>query len=398
MKWMLGFVALALVACGGDGNGATPASTDSGVRIPEVRQIGDFSWLVLDGKTPYARGLQHGTALRSQIEQGVRAWREWIKRIASIEADSVVQGFLSSTGHLAAAKARAPDLVAELQGIADGAGLDLGSVFAYGAPDAMIAYLTERMPELDRGACGNHSTAVALGPAEGRHALIALSHEPPPYVDGLQTVLHIKAPGAEFQVLLFTWAGMLGVSGVNQRGVAVVRNALPGAGSPGGLPTAMIQRRILAAKDLDGALAVLHELPGVASVNYVLADPDRVVDVEKTAEGVVLTEPTDAQPFLAHTNHALASEAPSDDRDPGETRARLASAVAFLQAHEAGVTVETLEELLATRPICVEQDNGSARTRLCAVIELDPANPRMYLTAGPPRQARYREFRLFDFR
>ena len=62
------------------------------VKIPKVEYRGGIYYLVLDAKTPFERGYQHGKALEFPIKFALRNFIEWLRNEAGIKnAERMIQ-------------------------------------------------------------------------------------------------------------------------------------------------------------------------------------------------------------------------------------------------------------------------------------------------------------------
>ena len=97
----------------------------SGIDITRVEFRKGIYYLILDGKTPYERGYQHGAALEFPIKKAMRQFRQWIREIAGLEEpENVIQEFAGSTPYIQSVKDQVPDLFEEMKGIAYGSGVN----------------------------------------------------------------------------------------------------------------------------------------------------------------------------------------------------------------------------------------------------------------------------------
>ena len=92
--------------------------------------LGRLKAVVLDG-TPYHRGLIHGKTLKEDISSLVAQWKENLTHSYEIPADAFIKKFVSHTQYLAAMKKWTPDLVEEVKGLADGAGIDFDTMLVF---------------------------------------------------------------------------------------------------------------------------------------------------------------------------------------------------------------------------------------------------------------------------
>src|SRR4051794_13326006 len=78
---------------------------------------------------PFERGRMHGRLLRDPIRSHLAAWKNAVRSTYGIEAEQLVQRVLSETDYVSAIKRWAPDLLGEMHGIADGAGVDADAIY-----------------------------------------------------------------------------------------------------------------------------------------------------------------------------------------------------------------------------------------------------------------------------
>ncbi len=198
----------------------------------------------------------------------------------------------------------APDLIREIEGIAQGAGLDFWDIFLLNARSEIMF-----SPEaLERMAPGECTALLALAPAtSGDRTYLAQNWDWLLGVRECQVLL--KKPGEEGGATFasLTEAGQVAKLGLNSAGIGLVVNNLNTDRPRVGVPWILICRKILEAETLTRAMGTVLSTPRAHSINFLLA---RVA--EQGAEGVSLeTSPTEPhvlwpeQGFLAHTNHFL---------------------------------------------------------------------------------------------
>lgn len=324
------------------------------------------------------RGVAYGRAWAGQLRTALTEYREIFDRVDLDAGDlsRVVEGALSETA------SHAPDVHAELTGVASGAAISLAEVMTLNARTEVLALMT---PE--GGEC---STAVFL-PAEGPPRTIqtwdwldALSHD--------TLVRSHVAPNGR-RVVMFTEFGQAAKIGVNSAGLGVHFNILHHAsdGSQAGLPVHILARRILdECGTIDEAVAVAESVPLAASTVLTIATLDRAACVEVAPAGVAVIEGARGK-LLAHTNHFL---------DPGlaagETSvyaSTTAERLACLTDHPDLVALPTgLERALALgalpdAPISMRPRPEAPRHLQWAskaTISIDLAAPALEFHAGAP--------------
>ncbi|MBN2290179.1 MAG: hypothetical protein JXQ83_12665, partial [Candidatus Glassbacteria bacterium] len=174
-------------------------------------------YLELEG-TPYEIGLAHGSGLKTQIHQVVGLWKDRYGSRTGVDPDSLLAVLMRKNDYLSSIRKYTPDLLEEVRGLADGAGMDFNTMLAF-------QYLDEvGMNCMD--VLADKCTGLGLAGTAGRPALVAQNMDLESLRQGYQAVLRIKKTGAGPQVLVFTCAGLIATNGVNSRGVGVCVNAL----------------------------------------------------------------------------------------------------------------------------------------------------------------------------
>ena len=368
------------------------ASGDRGsIKIPKVTYRSGIYTLVLDGQSAYARGFQHGKALSFAIKLGLRNFKRWIQASTGIvDSEQMLQEFISKTGYLQSAQGHAPDLVEEMQGIAAGAGVDLQELFCYQSFDELTLYLLQTgMLTL----AADHCTCTGLYGRQGKPNLLSHNNDMPTYHEGLGTVLHIRVPDSDLEILQGTFAGQIGQNGVNNRGLAVGMNTILDLPlSEEGVPASFHVRRLLECEDRHAAIAYLKTQSFGTAMNYIIGDREKIVTVETWEDNVVVLDHFPDQ-IVAHTNHTLQQDAPvTIDVQAGEggpslalTHERLDLALDALTADPEGMMLEDLIQLKRTAPILYQSDDPPARTLMSMIVEIPrEGDPLMYTTPDSP--------------
>jgi len=147
---------------------------------------------------------------------------------------------LRHTDFLTAIRKHAPDLLEEVRGIAVGAIQPVELLLASQFMDEEWAYRRR----LQAAETPEKCSSVAV--TRSGLTWIGQNMDLGDYTDGHQVLTRIAPSGVEAGALIFTIGGMIGLMGVNSRGVGVCVNFLPQlANSPQGLPVAFVIRRLL---------------------------------------------------------------------------------------------------------------------------------------------------------
>jgi isopenicillin-N N-acyltransferase like protein len=246
--------------------------------------------LILHG-TAFERGRQHGTRFRAEIVSALAAARALRGPIAYEAARR------QAVAALPTIERRAPEVAAEVSGIAAGSNTDpidvlLRSGFEFFGVPAVAG-----------------CTAIAAGTSRG--ALVAQNWDAPlSSMSELALFLHFEPDG--FQQAVIASYGALCWVGCNRDGLAFVNNDLMLTTISPGLPSQIVRRLILGEQSVAAALDVLQTLPHMGGRSYLLGDASgAVAGVEVGAR--VGARVNQGGELVLHTNHALDGEVAADE-------------------------------------------------------------------------------------
>lgn len=363
----------------------------SNAQIPTVEYRKGIYYLVVDAKTPHERGYQHGVALEFPIKKALRQFRGWIRDVVGLDdPEEMIHDFAATTPYMASVQADVPDLYEEMQGVAEGAGVDTNELFVYQSFDEFFVFLLHS-GTLDVGTTGHCTTAGVYGRAD-KPNYVGHNNDIPIYHEEVVTVLHIKYPDSDLEILQSAFAGQIGQNGVNNRGVGVGINTLANLPGGDGLPVSFNVRRILESANVDEAVAYLKGARFAQAMNYMIGDRERVVSVETWEDQTQVLDVYDGD-YAVHTNHALAEDTPKTFEMTAEmgggsfgfTMERLALGTELLSSDTAGVTLELFQRVFNTRPILVYPGKPTGRTLMNMVAAIPKeGSPALYLTPDSP--------------
>lgn len=324
---------------------------------------------------PYVRGLAHGRQLKVRIAAHVADWQATLAKASGEPFDGYIAAMLRETDFKSAIGAHMPDLLAEVDGIADGAGLGRDLVYALQLMDEEWFYRTGRTAQKcsSFAVVGEDATWIGQNMDLGQ------------YTDGHQVVLRTE------DALLFTTAGVIALMGVNAAGLGVCVNSLPQLpAAPEGIPVAFMIRRLLQARSLAEAADLVQALPHATNQHYLIAEPGAVRSFEASAAGVTEYRPPDPSRVL-HTNHPLSEEQgnPEPPAARENSARRLESLVSRLTT--GAPSCEAFQAALSAsddprHPVCRLGGEGNINFTCGSMIAaIPPAGPvRAWFSAGPP--------------
>jgi isopenicillin-N N-acyltransferase like protein len=323
------------------------------------------------------RGRAHGEALREPIRGLLERWDADVAARLGRPPQTLVSALVDTTGFMASIERHTPDLLEEVRGIAEGAGIPFERLLALNLMDEEWWFSAPSEP---RDAC----TLIAIGPAEGRPTVVAQNMDLPELMDGAQAVLRYEDGSGDSGAVL-TAAGMIGLTGVSSAGLGVCVNTLAMLNhSRDGLPVAFVMRGALAQGSVPAAARFLARVPHASGQHYALADRNEVAGYECSAAGAVRSDGAGGR--FCHTNHPLRSadlnpSVPAQGRS--DSHVRLA---AIQSAAPAVATGADCERVLADReaPLCVIPEPNRPWLTFGAIWAELGESPRVRIAPGPP--------------
>jgi len=274
--------------------------------LPRVVGISDIS-----GR---ARGICRGRQLSVQILKAVEAYRQLFQSLGGVpDLEQLVAESRTKTENWW------PSGAEEIDGIAEGSGIDALSVW-------MLNCRTELLAEIRR-----RSGVVALGECS-----VAIHAEPPTV--GIQTwdwhehmagIWHpIKSHGGIHNWCGITEAGILAKIGVNSSGLGLHLDILfHNDDRAGGVPIHVVAARVLAeAGSVEEAIEIARSAGVSASSALSVHDGISAASIEVSGAGVEVVQPE--KRWLVHTNRFRSPKLKENERNDGSGEEGIQDAVA----------------------------------------------------------------------
>ena len=353
--------------------------------------------VVLEG-SPYNRGLTHGRTLKKEINQVVGKWKAHLEADYKMKPDEFIAQFFKKTDFLPAIKKWTPDLLAEVRGIADGAGVDFNTMLLFQLPD-------EEWVNAE-AVTGEHCSGIGVNQQGKRPAMIAQNLDISGFYNGYQTLLRIKDPHSDLETLVFTCAGLIALNGMSNKSVGVTVNTLAGlTHSTDGLPVAFVIRGLLEQKSQKDAIKFLHAVKHASGQNYILGGKEKVYDFECSAKRCARYIPFKNAQVVYHTNHPLANDDVTDAYRQrraeilarGTSRGRFHSLESRLKDNFGSFDVDAVESTLKSHdsdqsPVCRRYRDDQDDFTFGSIIMIFSDKPELRLAAGPPDSKEYVAF------
>ncbi|NBS20396.1 MAG: hypothetical protein EBS75_01345 [Betaproteobacteria bacterium] len=320
-------------------------------------------------------------------------------------------------GYRDAIHATDPDLLAEMEGIAQGARLVFSDILALNCrsellPPSFLSQVSDQADEarlhnqalglVDWGECT--AIAVSASASSDAHTWLAQNWDWIGRQRAALVVLHTRdAQGQAIATL--TEAGMLAKIGLNDQGMAVGLNILRSIadGTKPGVPVHVLLRHALSFESLHAfrsRLAALANGPGFgAASNIPAADASGDIGSFEIAPGG-WSEYQAQDGVVVHTNHFLCDRLADQQAVMASslsTEARLRCAQAYARTRPIGVAaIEALlrDESDGFLSVCRRPDPAlpeQARVESVAAVRIDCSTQRWWIAPGVPSQVAFEE-------
>jgi isopenicillin-N N-acyltransferase like protein len=279
-----------------------------------------------------------------------------------------------------------PDLVEEIEGLAEGAGVAVEALLAVNARTELMA------------TAGGECSLV--GAVQDGACVVVQNWDWHPDLAASLVVWTVRQPGGRSFTTL-TEAGMLAKLGVSSAGLCCGLNFLrcSADGGVGGVPIHVLLRVLLdRTETLPDAVALLRAATVSASscitVGWARGDEAAVVAAELSPGGCELVWP-DTDDRLVHTNHFLVPPPRGRDLEAAEAPSTLLRRWVVARAVRAGDLEAALcSHAGAPESPCRHEDPAlpwAERRATLASVAMEPGRGRMRVAAGPPCSTPLRE-------
>nr|WP_047144570.1 C45 family peptidase [Aquamicrobium sp. LC103] len=250
---------------------------------------------------PRDRGRQYGAFASARIARGIE---HYLAQFSACGLDTAsIRRHVES--YLPRIRDFAPTLVEEMEGIAEGAGVEFESIVLLNARtellhEARVVANRQREKEEPDGCTG----VVILPQASATGQLIhALNWDWKAECASTSVVVRIRRDDGP-DVLTFTEAGAVARAGMNADGLAVTANYIESDQDfrKPGVPLALVRRKVLEAETYAQAIGVIASTETLTSNNLILSHRDGVaIDFECAPAETFAVYPTDG--MIVHANH-----------------------------------------------------------------------------------------------
>jgi hypothetical protein len=357
--------------------GASPSASVRGPWVP-------FPTIEARGG-PAQIGEAIGAATRSRIDTVIQRrgkWFEDLKAFALADRGSRIDPFVR------AAESRHPEVMAEIRGMARGAGRELDDLLVLNFHPELSALKAQ-------ASTGDCSTLHVV--KEGRIVLAHNEDDDEAYLDQL-VILRVSPSGKpSFVTLAYPGAITGNVPGMNSAGLIRTTNFIGGKEAKPGVPRYVVGRAVLSASTLEEAfkIATGKDAAYTFHLNLGSVREKKLYSVEVAPGGVSEKRETTGEIYL-HTNHFLlgATRTVAQVAYPSsESRYQVLSKA--LASGEQDVVKMLSSHESVTRPYSpCRHPEGDVRGRTMAMALFDIAAGTFTLYEGNPCEGRKRELAI----
>lgn len=355
---------------------------------------GPFPIISVSGDA-YNRGVEHGSQARELIKENISYYLHLWKAYSKMERGLVLD---QARGFIPAIERYDGEIMEEIRGIADGAGVSLEEVVAL---NSRYEFIWSKMAVEQAGVGGCTSVAVAPEASSTGHTLIGQNWDYKPQLSGRCIILDIVQRGRP-RILTHVEAGTVGKMGLNSEGIGLCINALISDRDRfmPKTPILVICRGVLNSGSLGDAIGAVVSAERSVSANFLIAHGEgEIIDLEATPTDIGFIYPD--RGILTHSNHFI------DLRGRGimdrviaicpDTLIRGERAKRLISSRMGRIDVEVLKETFRDHfnypnSICRHEDpraHQDQQLKTLASIIMNLNERIIHITNGPPCENEY---------
>lgn len=283
---ILAFILCFLVSCRENQKEELPKVTS---KINTAEDLGGL-WLVTRKGTAYERGEIYGSFLKEDISLHLRTWNSVLKEGLNLSSKEVFAIITEKTQFLEAIRKYTPELMEELNGMADGAGVDREDLLCFNLAEEIVNYFSN-----------GYESCTNIGVIAGTENLIGYNQDLPLFLHGNNTPVILQ----DNDQYIFAFPGSIGMSGMTKH-LAVTVNSLPMLNmNTGGLPLSFMIRKLLTFKNGMEAKEYLLNTPLAIPQNFLIVDHRNLYNLEVSANQITEYFSSPSEKIVYHTNHPL---------------------------------------------------------------------------------------------
>jgi len=327
--------------------------------------------------TPYNRGLIHGQTLKEEIKIIIEKFINTTEDMTKMKFEDNKENFLNKTKYMDSISKWNPDLIQEIKGIADGSGIDFDTIFLF--------QIGEELHSNFKLTNSFKCTAIGVNKTDKTPCYVAQNMDPPYFLHGFPTLLHIKHKRSDLEFFIFTSPGLIALNGLNSKGIGLVANSLPDFYyNLEGLPVAFVIRSVLERESFEEAVKFILNIKHAKAQNYIIGGPNKAVCFECFDDRKANFKPSDNSEITYHTNHYLKLNHISNSK----YCSRLTIMCEEIENRNYNIGLDDIKEILCLKKWNAGRPISHAFTYGSTIMELSEF-PVLYITPDQPDKERY---------
>ena len=352
-------------------------------RLPIIELSGSFR----------ERGRAHGEAFRDVIHEVYDAYFACVLHQPEGKPHSLTRDWCLKWAreHIPHIRDYAPDLLEEVEGIAEGANIAMEDVIFLNGFLGIFDWASPTFQEHRLAQSGGCTSFGVSGHATRGEAIIGQNYDLEPFHQKPAILLRVKSENAP-ESLLYTTAGMVGCAGINGAGIAVVINNLIPNDSRSGVLYPFLIRKLLEASDPSTAMNAVISARRASGMNFVIGDASGViVALETSATDYAVINGWESP--IGHANHYVCEKMLKYEArwigGRGQSIFRHSRMNYLLREDVERTDLVRFRQILsdhANLPLaicCHDEPYGTDTKTICGMI-FNPAQRKAYITAGNP--------------
>jgi predicted choloylglycine hydrolase len=255
--------------------------------------------------------------------------------------------------------------------------------------------------------CREHCSTIGLNKIGRQPAYLAQNWDIGAHMHGFQTILHVRNESSDIESFVFSYAGFIAAFGMNNKGVGICVNSMPELNyAREGLPVAFVVRGVLEQSSQQEAVEFLHGIKHASPQNYLIGGPEKIVDLECSANRITPFVNCEGSEVVYHTNHALINDdynikylrfLQENDEDAlkgDNSHTRFDALEKRLNVASEDITFDTIKAALSSRdseehPVCMHYREGAPLFNLGSTVMVLSEDPEFHIAFGPPDVTAY---------
>jgi len=293
----------------------------------------------------------------------------------------------------------APELIEEVEGIAEGAELTFEEVFFLNCFSDIFSDIS--FPTLATKLLSCSAFGVSKEITAGHQVFVGQNFDLNILFQDFPIILKINSKSGPSS-LVYTMVGIIGCIGQNSFGLSVANNKLFSSDSRPGVPFTFVVRKILEQKTIGEAMDAVITAHRATGLNYIIGDSGgEIFSLETTATDIEVIYSHFG--YIAHANHFLTQRLKQYQLALlGDSLLRYDRIVKLLKAKRKEINVEYLKKVLKDhinfpRSICYHPDvriPEYKRMKTISAVIMQPSKRVMYVANGNPCQNEFKEYEI----